>query len=170
MPGVSKKPKELPLEGFGAYLAALRGKRSRTQILIKLADLGIVCSESAFHRYEKGQRDSPDPLVLWGLAQIYKTDLERLILALHANLEARRKGESFGLSEVEAVLHRTTSPKKPRGSHGAETDLAWQRVAALSSELFELSSARTTPEPAGQTPTTRRKKSVGTQHRRVSGG
>lgn len=164
------KRKAEPLIGFGAYLEKLRGARSQGQVLIKLRALDIQCSPAALSRYESGERDKPDPLILWGLARIYEIDVERLILALHANQLARAKGQSFGLRDVENVLHGTASHKRTRGVDAAEADLAWKRIGELATELLQVSGTRGATNAAGQAPTTRRKSAAGTPHSRVSRG
>ncbi len=71
---------------WGRQLTTLRQKRSLSTVLRKLRQLGIDnISRSTLYQYEKGQVTAPDPVVLWGLAQIYGIDVGQLIEALARN-------------------------------------------------------------------------------------
>lgn len=64
------------------YLGELREQRelSQQQTVNALLQFGIKLGKSALSRYETGSRESPDPLVLWGLSKIYKEPLEKILL------------------------------------------------------------------------------------------
>lgn len=81
---VAAQPKQVP--AFGRFLRGLREARqlSQWQVLLALKDLqkkgmGTALSGSGLSRYESGDREKPDPVVLLCLAEIYKIDITSLI-------------------------------------------------------------------------------------------
>jgi transcriptional regulator with XRE-family HTH domain len=48
----------------------------------RLEALGIALDRASIYAYESGRVAAPDAAVLWGLARIYKVNLEELISAL----------------------------------------------------------------------------------------
>ena len=80
------------------YLGELREDRglSQEQVVLLLSDrFGIHTHKSALSRYETGSRVSPDPLVLWGLAKLYREPLERLILRTRKRFELEGPHETI---------------------------------------------------------------------------
>jgi transcriptional regulator with XRE-family HTH domain len=73
---MKKRSQKPALRAFGAWLQELRGEASRERISQKLAAKGVPLGGSTLAQYEKGAVWAPDAGVLWGLAQIYETDLD----------------------------------------------------------------------------------------------
>lgn len=77
-----RSPKVAP---WGQRLRDLRGKRSGGWVIQRLASAGISFTDSTLSQYERGTVIAPDPVVLWGLAQIYGVEVGQLIETLAQN-------------------------------------------------------------------------------------
>jgi transcriptional regulator with XRE-family HTH domain len=124
---VTAKPKKL--QAFGQLLRRLREERGLTQgqVLLELGKLDIKMSWPALTRYESGDRKQRDPVVLSGLAEIYKADVHGLILVLKAN----RANPSMDESEVERVL-------RDHALQRDENTQAATRLAEITSGLSDI--------------------------------
>jgi transcriptional regulator with XRE-family HTH domain len=70
---------------FGEYLREIRDTReglSLGAVVIRLARLGIQTDRGTISRYERDKRLRLDPLVLWGLADVYGEPIERMCAEL----------------------------------------------------------------------------------------
>lgn len=86
---------------FGKALTTLRGKRTPQQISQRLAALGIHINRSTLWQYEHGTVGAPDPVVIWGLAKIYKTDLAGLIDRLASERASHEPAMDLRLLNIE---------------------------------------------------------------------
>lgn len=78
-------PRSPKVAAWGRRLKELRGKHSGGWVIRRLASLGISFTDSTLSQYERGTVLAPDPVVLWGLARIYGTDVSVLIESLAEN-------------------------------------------------------------------------------------
>lgn len=71
---------------FGAELVRARKARNLEpkDVLRHLRSLRVACSPAAFSRYEAGQRQAPDPVVLHALAKLYDVRIESWLQLLWA--------------------------------------------------------------------------------------
>jgi transcriptional regulator with XRE-family HTH domain len=89
---------------FGDYLRSLRSRLglSLGQVLIRLRGIGIDTDRSTLHRYETGERRSPDAVILWGLARVYRRPVAEMVEALAAATLERSP------APTEQVVNRLT--------------------------------------------------------------
>lgn len=131
---------------FGDYLRKIREDReglSLRAVIIRLARLGIPADPATISRYERGKRERLDPLILWGLGEVYGEPIERLIAELAqrsklkvAELPATRLTESEELERKVMRLFR-------RAPASVQREIA---------ELLEFKSQRKKGEKGGTEP------------------
>jgi transcriptional regulator with XRE-family HTH domain len=107
----SKMPQ---LKAFGDRLRALRGKRTRAQIAIRLNDLGVPLGDSTLAQYENGNVWAPDAGVLWGLSEIYGEPLERLLELLR-----RERNQALGRPIRDLIRHEPDQMSNPHHKGGS---------------------------------------------------
>ena len=76
---------------FGRMLAAARGERKQSKVAAQIHRASLALSgfsRSQLARYEKGEVNSPDPVVLFYLARLYRADLADWIAILAHEREA----------------------------------------------------------------------------------
>lgn len=90
---------------FGARLRALRGKLSLRRVAQMLHAKGLPSSvgASTLKRYEDGR--APDPVVLWGLVQLFGQDEDDLLDALAREALGKRTRRSAARSQQAPPLH-----------------------------------------------------------------
>ena len=76
--------KLLPTRAWGALLLRLRKDAglSGTDVVDQLANLGVKLDRRTLYTYEAGRVTAPAAAVVWGLACIYRADVEDLLKAL----------------------------------------------------------------------------------------
>lgn len=92
---------------FGAHLQALRGAHSRGAICDQLTPFGLSLDRSTLLQYERGTVGSPDPVILWALAQIYGMRLDDLFSALVFD----RTGQVVPVHEPDAPAAKAPTPR-----------------------------------------------------------
>lgn len=133
------KRKEVRVPAFGAFLKTCR-LRSRKRppsveaVAGALRDLAIRVNHATLRGYEYGWVDSPDPVVLVGLAKIYKVDHKCLVAVLAANRNQRDLSEL----DVERILR--TVKQDTHAEAEATTRLAEirERLADIGGEILKL--------------------------------
>lgn len=143
-----KSPKkEVKVPMFGQYLKSRREESrpgrsapSVEAVARQLRAADITVDDTTLRGYEYGWVDKPDPVVLLGLAQIYKTDIHLFIAVLAAN---RLK---FDLSpfELERVLRDAADRSHVETAAAARLAEVNQRLRQIGLELLEF--AAETPE------------------------
>lgn len=140
MPTPKRPPKaggkRVRVGAFGAYLRDCR-ERSRKKVpsvegvATELRNkYGVDVDDATLRGYEYGWVERPDPVVLLGLAQIYKTDIRCFITVLAAN----RKTPNLSAIEVERILrHLSTIGHDEAGASA--------RLAELQEQVFEIGTA-----------------------------
>jgi transcriptional regulator with XRE-family HTH domain len=95
-----------PNRPWGTLLAKLRKAAQLTgaEVVHRLAILGVRLDRRTLYTYEAGRVMAPDAAVVWGLAQIYRADLDGLLEALVASRNSQT---------VPAAIDRP-GPKAPR--------------------------------------------------------
>lgn len=129
------------LTAFGRLLKAGRGARSRQHIADRLADLGTPLAVTSLLQYEAGSVWSPDPCVLWGLAQLYGLPLDQIIGRLRAN---RRDPHivSFDLSLVAQGTALPSVPADAATASGGRQDREHRLKATVARYRRRLTQAR----------------------------
>lgn len=93
--GMPKSERERPTEAFGALLKELRErtrgpKRSVQAVVNTLAKRTppITTSQGTLSGWEQGYlKEMPSPIILWGLANVYRTSLYGLVAVLNENVQ-----------------------------------------------------------------------------------
>lgn len=91
--GKRAKGRAVKVPRFGAALVQARGNREKQRVIARMhaiSDALLGFSRPQLDRYEHGQVEKPDPVVLFYLAQHYQTD----VLALISLLAQERTGNS----------------------------------------------------------------------------
>ena len=148
--------KEVKVEVFGTYLKSLREglRRPRTvsveTIVRHLRQLGITIDDTALRGYEYGWTERPDPIVLEGLARVYKTDLS-LILAV---LKANRQNKHMSEFELERVLREAAERSHVQTAAADRLAEIKERLRQIRADITELcGEVRDPQEPGGSPPT-----------------
>lgn len=149
--GLSKRVRVVVVGAFGNYLRSFREalptKTSVESVAQTLRGRGWPADDSALRSYEYGWIERPDPVLLLGLAEYYKTDIVEIISVLKANRENRELTEN----SVQQILQSLRA--KP---HDDDLDLAFrERVGAVARDLLEMSRTGQATNPARQTLTSR---------------
>lgn len=97
-----QRKRPVVVRAFGKRLKGLRGRLSRQQVVNKLKNLKVTLDPSTLHQYEHGTVAAPDPVVLMGLAAIYRTDIRELVAVLAAN----RADRNISDADVGAILQQ----------------------------------------------------------------
>lgn len=101
---VSLRTRPIVAPTFGARLFALRGSSSRGAICDRLVAFGLSLDRSTLLQYERGTVGSPDPVILWGLGQIYAVALTDLVGALVYDQTGRSIASAPALPAVIAPV------------------------------------------------------------------
>jgi transcriptional regulator with XRE-family HTH domain len=118
--------REIRAPKFGALLTSLRGPHtSRGAICSKLARFGLSLDRSTLLQYERGTVRSPDPTILWGLAQIYRVPLNDLMLALLRDVSPKHhpmiRHEVDPLTPEQRVIAELSSAVSPKARQALVT-------------------------------------------------
>lgn len=155
--------KKVRVKAFGDYLKGCR-ERSRKRppsvaaVATVLQDQGIPINHATIRGYEYGWADRPDPVVLVGLARLYKIDVQSLVAVLAEN----RRDRNLSEIDVERILRSVT-----KTSH-AEAEAA-TRLAELREKLYDV--GKDLLDLAGeQAPATSQGKSRSSENDRKSRG
>ncbi len=123
------------LAAFGTLLRELRGQRSVQQVVDRLQSrMGVTTGTETLYPYEYGRIERPDPVILWGLAELYNVPFAGLVAVLKAN----REYAALGLDDAKALLEKFREGPSP--AVAAET---LERIEAQLTDLAaEIAGAR----------------------------
>lgn len=140
-----KRPasKTVKVRAFGLYLKRCRqetwGKTPSVEGVVRaLRDrLDIAVDDATLRGYEYGWVDRPDPVVLSGLAALYKTDVECVIAVLKAN----RRKKDLSAEEVEQVLRAVTDLRNENAGAATRLEEMHVRIVEVGTALLDLARA-----------------------------
>jgi hypothetical protein len=95
-----------PNRQWGALLARLRHEVRLTgsEVVQRLADLGVKLDKRTLYTYENGRVMAPDAAVVWGLAVIYGASLNELVITL---IESRNAATGVNIEPRLTQLSRS---------------------------------------------------------------
>jgi hypothetical protein len=156
IPPMVKRERTREMAAFGRLLRALRvrrfkGKLTPEKVADQLRARGIQTTGGSIRGYEAGWNKGMDPVVLYGLADLYKVGLSGLILALAAN----RKNPNLSDFELEQVLREARRDQDAQTVTTARFEEIARRLQAVSTELVVITAEATElvdddDEPGGQ--------------------
>lgn len=130
VPMAKSRSRQPRLLAFGAWLQVLRGSRTRQQISIKLADLGVPLGGATLAQYEAGTVWAPDPGALWGLSEIYKVPFTELVALLRVN---RARPDSTDKDWLDLLRQAQDPPSS--SIQGADDVPASARIIELEAKI-----------------------------------
>jgi hypothetical protein len=147
-PAEAEKGKKRPkVPRFGQYIKAQRELTRRHQSVEAIArDLnaqGIDADAGTLRGYEYGWVDKPDPIVLLGLARLYKTDIHKLIAVLAAN----RQRPDLSDLELAQVLRDADEHSRVQTSAASRLAEVEGRLEEIAADLIELARGDESRQP-----------------------
>lgn len=125
------------VNAFGNWLQELRGRLSRQQVINRLKKYDVTLDPSTLHQYEHGRVAAPDPVVLLGLAEIYRTDIAEIISVLAAN----RGNPKLSENEVTQVLQAVRASRHVQAAAATRLDELQGTLRTVAGEIFRLAEA-----------------------------
>lgn len=132
--------KKIRVPVFGKFLTSLRlalrpGRMTSVEwVARQLRQANVVVDDTTLRGYEYGWVDRPDPVVLLGLARIYKTDLHVLIAVLDAN----RQNKELSEFELERVLREASDRSRVETAAADRLEEIKGRLRQVRADIGEL--------------------------------
>lgn len=134
---MKSRERQLVVPVWGAYLQRLRGKKTPAVIVRRLREMQIPLTRGTLWQYEHGTVAAPDPVILKGLGDIYRTDIVELISVLAAN----RADRNLTANDVEGIVQAVRQTRATNAAAATRLVELQETVAKIAGQLLEESGA-----------------------------